>query len=132
MGVTLKHAIKINATPEQVFSQLTQLDGMASWHHGAVEGDVAVGSILYLTSKPGLKFGWKTIELEPNTRLVQECVEGPGSSVGKTLTFSLTESDGQTQVDLSDGEWDEGDSSIPFCNTSWGIVLLRLKEHLEK
>ena len=133
MGLTLHHAIKINASPEQVFKALTQISEMAAWHQGTtVDGEIAVGSVMHLDSKPGLRFGWETTELVPNERLVQECVEGPGSSVGKTLSFRLTDlGSGVTQVELSDGEWSEGDASIPFCNTHWGGVLHRLKSYVE-
>lgn len=132
MSVTLHHSIKINASPEQVFRALTDPADMAAWHHGTVEGEIALDSVLYLVPKPGLRFGWKTKELVSNQKLVQECVQGPGSSVGKTLSFTLTQPQSvTTQVDLSDGEWDNNDSSLPFCNTHWGSVLHRLKSHLE-
>ena len=132
MGVILRHSIKISATPERVFQALTDSAQMSSWHHGTVKGEVAIGSVLYLDSKPGLRFGWETKELITNERLVQECVEGPGSSVGKTLTLELTDlGSGSTQVDLMDGEWNDSDSSIPFCNTHWGGVLHRLKSYVE-
>ena len=133
MGVTLRHAIKISATPDRVFQALTDPAQIASWHQGTVEGEVATGSVLFLDSKPGLRFGWETKELVPNERIVQACVEGPGSSVGKTLTFVLTDlGSGSTQVELSDGEWNDGDSSLPHCNTHWGGVLHRLKSHVEE
>ena len=132
MGVTLRHSIKISAPPEQVFQALTDPAQMASWHHGKVEGEVATGSVFHLDSNPGPRFGWETKELVANERIVQECVEGPGTSAGKTLTFDLTDlGNGSTQVDLSDGEWDDGDSSLPFCNTHWGGILHRLKSHTE-
>ena len=92
MGVTLKHAIKISATPDRVFQALTDPAQVASWHEGTVEGEVATGSVLFLDSKPGLRFGWETKELVPNERLVQACVEGPGSSAGKTHERGRTRS----------------------------------------
>ena len=131
MGVTLRHAIKIDASAERVFKALTDTSELASWHDGTVDGAVTKGSVLSLESKPGLKFGWETKELIPNERVVQKCVEGPGATVGKTLTFSLKDLGGETQVALSDGEWDDGDSSLPFCNTHWGAVLHRLTSHVE-
>ena len=132
MGVTLRHAIKVSASPERVFAALIDTEQMASWHRGTVEGEVAIGSVLHLDSKPGPRFGWETKDLVANEQVVQECVEGPGGSVGKTLTFNLTDlGSGSTQVDLSDGEWNDRDSSLPFCNTHWGGVLHRLKSYVE-
>jgi hypothetical protein len=106
---------------------------MAAWHVGDIEGDIAVGSTLYLNPKPGLRFGWKTDEIVTNERLRQICVEGPGSSVGKILIFALSDTgNGGTLVKLTDSGWPDGDADLPFCNTRWGEVLLRLKEYVEK
>ena len=63
---------------------------MAAWHLGVVEGDIAVGSVLYLAAKPLLRFGWRTEQLVPNERLKQTCTEGPGTSAGKTLTITMS------------------------------------------
>ncbi|MGD9324814.1 MAG: SRPBCC family protein [Desulfobacterales bacterium] len=132
MSTTLRHAIKINASREKVFKALTKIDEMASWHHGPVEGDIAVGSVMYLNPKPGLKFGWEIKELVNNERVAQKCVEGPGSSAGKTLTFNLSDAGaGSTLVELSDGEWADNDAHLPYCNTHWGSVLHRLKNYVE-
>ena len=57
-------------------------------HVGGIEGEIAVGSTLYLNPKSGLRFGWKTDAMVANERLRQICVEGPGSSVGKILTIA--------------------------------------------
>ena len=132
MGISLRHAIKINASPDRVFQALTDTSEMAAWHHGTVSGEISPGAVLNLDSKPGLRFGWKTKEVVANEKLVQECVEGPGGSAGKTLSFTLTAlGGGTTQVDLADSEWDEGDAGLPFCNTHWGSALHRLKEYVE-
>jgi uncharacterized protein YndB with AHSA1/START domain len=133
MSITLRHAIKINAPRERVFKALTVIDEMAAWHQGTTEGTIAVGSVMKLNPKPGLIFGWETKELVANERLVQTCVEGPGSSAGKTLTFALSDADGGlTMVQLTDGEWADDDAHLPFCNTHWGSVLHRLKNYVEK
>lgn len=59
-------------------------------------------------------------------------MEGPGNSVGKTLTISVSDlPDGRTLVQLSDGEWQEGDPDLPLCNTRWGEALASLRNSLE-
>ena len=129
----LRHAIKIAAPRERVYRALSNLDEVTDLHHGNLEGDIAVGSVMYLNSKPGLRFGWETKELVDNQRIVQTCVEGPGSSQGKTLTFALSDAEaGKTLVELTDGDWADNDDHLPFCNTHWGEVLYRLKQYLEQ
>ena len=130
---TLHHDIKIAAPCAAVYRALTTPEEMAVWHKGQVEGDIAPGRILTLTPKPGLRFGWRTDQLEPDRLIAQTCVEGPGNSRDKTLTLTLSEpAPGVTQVTLADGEWQEDDPHLPFCNSYWGAVLYRLKIHAEK
>jgi uncharacterized protein YndB with AHSA1/START domain len=129
---TLHHAIKVAAPRPRVFKAIADIAEMKAWHLGAIEGAIAVGSTFYLNPKPGLRFGWTTDEIVTNTRLRQTCVEGPGRSVGKTLVVALSDSDkANTLVTLSDSGWHNGDADLPFCNTRWGEVLLRLKEYVE-
>jgi uncharacterized protein YndB with AHSA1/START domain len=132
MSTTLRHAIKVAASRPQVFKALAEAGEMAAWHVGGIEGEIAVGSTFYLNPKPELRFGWKTDEIVANERLRQIYVEGPGSAVGKILTFALSDAgNGNTLVELTDSGWPDGDAALPFCNTRWGDVLLRLKEHVE-
>ena len=133
MSLTLRHAIKIAAPRDSVYKALTDIAEMAAWHQGAVEGAIAVDSVMYLNPKPGMKIGWQTKELVNNERVTQTCVEGPGSSAGKTLTFALSDADaGLTLVQLTDGEWADDDEHLPFCNTHWGDVLHNLKKYVEQ
>jgi uncharacterized protein YndB with AHSA1/START domain len=130
--LTLRHAIKINAPHDRVFSALADIDEMAAWHIGGVDGDIAVGSTFRLNPKPGLVFGWRTEEIVAGERIRQQCVEGPGNSAGKTLTFTLSDdAEGTTLVTLTDGQWLDDDPNLPFCNTRWAEVLFHLKEYVE-
>jgi hypothetical protein len=133
MTTTLHHAIKVAASRRDVFKALADAGEMAAWHVGGVEGEIAVGSTLYLNPKPGLRFGWRTDEVVINERFRQTCVEGPGSSVGKILAVALSDTgkDG-TLVKLTDSGWVDGDLGLAFCNTHWGEALFRLKEYVEK
>lgn len=131
--VTLKHAIKISAPRNAVYLALTDLEAMRRWHLGTVDGAILPGGLLTLTPAPGKRFSWRTDRLEADTAIVQTAVEGAGSSVGKTLTFNLSElADGHTLVELTDGEWSETDPHLPFCNTHWGEALLNLRSFVEK
>jgi uncharacterized protein YndB with AHSA1/START domain len=130
--LTLRHAIKINAPRDRVFSALADIDEMAAWHIGGVDGDIAVGSTFRLNPKPGLVFGWRTEDIVAGERIRQQCVEGPGNSAGKTLTFTLSDdAEGTTLVTLTDGQWLDDNPNLPFCNTRWAEVLFHLKEYVE-
>jgi uncharacterized protein YndB with AHSA1/START domain len=105
---------------------------ISGWHLGRVQGEVRVGKTLTMERRPGLRFGWRTEELDPGLKIVQTCVEGPGSSAGKTLTITFfNEADGRTRVELSDTGWRDDDPHLPLCNTYWGEALTRLRSYLE-
>lgn len=129
----LHHAIKISASRQAVFTALTDHDQLAAWHIGEIEGEVAPGTTMYLESRAGLRFGWKTEEVEKGSKIVQTCVEGPGSSAGKKLELLLSDDpDGRTLVRLNDSGWSESDEHLPFCNTYWGEALVNLRSYIEK
>lgn len=132
MTITLRHSIKIDAPRHQVFTALADTAEMRAWHIGGIDGVVASGETFRLNAKPGLVFGWRTDEIVTDESIRQTCIEGPGNSVDKTLVFSLSDGDhGVTIVDLSDGPWHLDDPDLPFCNTRWGEVLLRLKRYVD-
>jgi hypothetical protein len=137
---TLRHAIKIAASPKETFRALSEVGRMKRWHVGGVEGAVIPGKILYLVPvplvplvrTPGLRFGWRTDVVVPGERIVQTCVEGPGSSPGRTLAIGLSRAEGGlTKVELTDGLWEEGDPYLAFCDVQWIRALNNLKAHLE-
>lgn len=132
MTITLRHSIKIDAPRHQVFTALADTAKMSAWHLGGIDGLVATGETFRLNAKPGLVFGWRTEEIIHDELIRQTCIEGPGNSVDKTLVFSLSDGDnGVTVVNLSDGPWSPDDPGLPFCNTRWAEVLLRLKRYVE-
>ncbi len=127
---TLHHTIKIAAPRDKVYEALTNVTDFEKWHYAGVEGEIAVGATVSMKAKPHLSFAWKTLEMVEDTRLVQEGVEGPGD-VGKKITFELSDVDGGTLVNFSDGAWKDGDPSMGYCNTHWGAALTRLKAFVE-
>jgi uncharacterized protein YndB with AHSA1/START domain len=132
MTVTLRHAIKISAPRHAVFTALADTAKMAAWHLGVIDGVVAAGETFRRKPKPGLAFSWRTEEIVTDETIRQVCVEGPGNSAGKTLIFNLSDTEeGDTLVNLSDGQWSADDPGLPFCNTRWAEVLLRLKQYAE-
>jgi len=132
MTISLQHSINVKASPAKVYQALSNLDQIARWHCGQVNGEVAIGQTLTLESDEGPTFTWTTRELIPNSKIVQECTQGPGSSTGKALTFQLRESGQHTSIELSHDGWDPADLHLPRCNTHWGHVLHRLKAYVDQ
>ena len=130
---TLRHAITISAPRSAVYAAMADIEQQREWHEGTMEGEIAPGKTLTWTPKPGLRFGWRIDELNPGVSIARTAVEGPGNTVGKKLTLTLADlPDGRTEVALTDGEWAGDDPHLPYCNTSWGATLQRLKSYVEK
>ena len=129
----LRHAIAISAPRSDVYAALANINHMREWHEGTMTGEAAPGKTVTWTPKPGLTFGWRIEELNKDSSIVRTAVEGPGNTVGKTLTITLADlPDGRTEVSLADGEWASDDPHLAYCNTYWGGVLNRLKSYVEK
>jgi uncharacterized protein YndB with AHSA1/START domain len=130
--ITLMHAVKIAAPRTSVFRAFTQIEELANWHLGTVDGEVGPGKIFRLERRSGLRFGWRTDQLDVGNKIVQTCIEGPGSSVGKTLVIEFSdEPDAKTLVRLNDSGWHEHDKHLALCNTYWGEALSRLRAYGE-
>lgn len=130
--ITLHHAIKIAAPRPAVYAALTDIEQIAAWHAGDVEGEIAEGQTLTLRPKSETRFSWRTETLEPDSRIVQTSLVETDSHAGKTLSFQLSDlEDGRTLVALTHGEWAADDPHLPFCNTYWGEVLFQLRTFME-
>src|SRR6187402_1543594 len=83
----IQHEIKIEASLPEVFEALSSLEALKSWHTVEVEGDMKNGGILTFMAPGKPVFRWMIKQLQPNQKLVWECVEGPGDSLGTKLSL---------------------------------------------
>jgi hypothetical protein len=77
-------------------------------------------------------FRWKFVEIKPN--LVRgECLEGPGTASGTTVTFRLSDTgDGRTVVECDRSRGLAGEArAFHICNTFWGMLMDHLREYAE-
>ena len=130
--VAIDHELKIRATPERVFEAFTTAQGLKSWHSAHVEGDGAPGHAwrFRFTGRP--TFRWEVTECSPPTLVAWRCVEGPGDSVGTSVTFRLSRVDeGRTLVELTHAGWPGTHGNFRKCNTYWGVLLHHLQQYVE-
>ena len=76
-------------------------------------------------------FRTRIAELQPNTRLVWECLGDVNEWNGTQLTWDLCEQEGKTEVCVTQGNWRSTDGWFALCNTTWGELMYRLKNHVE-
>lgn len=128
----INHEIKIQALPEKTFKALSNLNDLKGWHTAHMDGKPELNGTLSFNGIGKPVFLWKVIELEPNKKVVWECIEGPGDSVGTKATYTLSKTaDERTLVELSHTSWPDQQGNFRKCNTLWGILLHHLKNYVE-
>jgi len=128
----IHHELKMKASAERVFEALTTAEGLKAWHSAHVEGDGAPGHAWRFEFSGRPTFRWEVTESAAPTRVAWRCVEGPGDSVGTSVTFRLSGAGGErTLVELAHKGWPGTHGNYRKCNTYWGVLLHHLKQYVE-
>jgi hypothetical protein len=114
-----------------VFKTISTIDGLKGWYTTRIEGDIALGGSIKVHADGRPSFCWTISELDSPTGTKWECVEGPGTAPGATVTFRLSAKDSRTQVNLTYQGLREDDPALATCNTLWGAMLGHLKHYAE-
>ena len=127
----ISHEIRINAPTADVFRMVSTIDGLKGWYTTRIEGDMASRKTIRVHADGRPSFCWRISELHPPTVSRWECVEGPGTAPGATVTFRLSAKDDRTQVQLDYEGLPEDNPAFLTCNTLWGAMLSHLKKYAE-
>ncbi len=143
----IDRAIEIQAPPDRVFRALTDAAELSAWFQVSIEGTIAQGSEVWMTSvhpgHVGQRFRVRFVELTPPRRLVWKWHPGeidPAVDYSRepqtTVTFLLEPSGRGTRLSVSESGFDEislarrakvyGDNS-----QGWTEVLVWLQKHAE-
>ena len=131
------HRIGATATPTEVYSALTTVEGLSGWwtEDTKEDGDAGqVGSTIRFrfagAPEPG-GFDMRVLEATPARHVRWEVVEGPDEWLGTEVSFELSQEDGFTIVMFRHSGWRE---VVPFtyhCSTKWATFLMSLKRLVE-
>lgn len=128
----INHEIKIKAPVEDVTKAINTLDGLKAWYSSHIEGSTKLNDSLVVKSEGKPSFTWKIVESDPKKKIVWECTQGPGDSVGTQAIFKISKDhDGRALLEFSHTEWPGEHGNFRKCNTLWAILLHHLKEHVE-
>jgi uncharacterized protein YndB with AHSA1/START domain len=140
-------SIDIEAPPERVWSALTSARELSEWFQVTIEGVIAPGSELWMTSThtgyAGQRFRVRITEMTPGRRLIWQWHPGevdPAVDYSRepmtTVTFTLEPDGAGTRLTVSESGFDEvalarrakvyGDNE-----KGWTQVLVSLKDHVE-
>ncbi len=136
------HRIGIKATPAQVYTALSTVDGVAGWWTKETTGESKVGGVMtvrFLDRGPeGLgpvtekgRMELEVTRLDPGKDVVWRVNAGPQEWIGTDVTFSLSEADGQTVVVFGHRNWREPVEFMAHCSMKWATFLLSLRDLVE-
>jgi len=127
----IRHRIGVEAPVDTVFEQVATIDGLRQWWTTDTRGRSVVGDTV------GFHFGergfmtMRVLELESDNRVAWTCVDGPEEWIDTTISFDLTQTDGETVLNFVHAGWREPVEFMGHCSSKWGSYLLSLKHGLE-
>lgn len=119
-----------NATPEQVYTALTTLDGLAGWWAEKTTGSTDTGGVIEFRFRVG-GFDMKVLAADPARHVRWEVVAGPDEWLGTTVSWHLRQEGAYTIVLFAHEGWREPVEFMSHCSTKWAVFLLSLKQLLE-
>jgi uncharacterized protein YndB with AHSA1/START domain len=143
----IDRTIEVNAPPEKVWRVLTSARDLATWFRVTVEGEIAAGAEIWMTSLmpgyEGQRFAVRITEMTPPRRFVWQWHPGaaePGVDYSHeprtTVTFTLEPSGTGTRLSVSE----TGFTAISLArrakvyadnNQGWAEVIVWIQEYAE-
>jgi uncharacterized protein YndB with AHSA1/START domain len=137
MAATIILSVPINASPETVFTTLTESDGLASFWTSDSQAEPNVGSIARFGFPSGSRLELRIEELDADRRIVwrllNDVLSGPRWA-GTTVTWDLRKIErGATEVLFQQDNWPEVTAQIDLAGRTyaWAQVLRALKSYAE-
>ncbi len=133
--VDILHRVGVTAPLDEVYKALATRDGLAGWWTTNTEGDSVVGGMLKFRFSAGGNdiggFEMKVLELQPNTRVKWQVLDGPAEWIGTTIHFELKQEGDYSIVIFKHQGWKEPVEFMHHCSTKWAIFLMSLKSLVE-
>ena len=126
----IRHRVGIQAPRAEVMTQLTTIDGLASWWTRDVTGNPAAGGkVQFFFGGEDRSVTMEVVEVTEG-RVVWRAVAGPDEWVGETFTFDLDQTGDETVLKFTN-PWREPVDFMFHCSTKWAYFLLSLKASVE-
>ncbi|MBF0663603.1 MULTISPECIES: SRPBCC family protein [unclassified Rhodococcus (in: high G+C Gram-positive bacteria)] len=129
--VDILHRVGIEAPVAQVYAALTTAERLAGWWTTDTRGDGDdVGGTLRFRFGAG-GFDMKVLELDPDTRVLWEVIDGPEEWIGTHVSWDLEQVGDYTIVLFGHRGWKEPVEFMHHCSTKWALFLMSLKSLIE-
>lgn len=127
------HQVTIAKPAGEIYTALTEKQGLQAWWSQHSEIEAAVGSTARVSFFGDMVvFELKIVELVAGQKVVWEITASPPEWENTTITWSLAEENGMTTVDFAHTGFASMEGSFPGINYNWGWYLTSLKFYLEK
>ena len=127
------HQVGIQAVPETLYAALSQKEGLKSWWSEHSDIEPTVGSLARVSFYNNMvTFKLRIAELEPNKRVVWAVEGGPPDWANTTITWTISEQDGQTMLHFAHRGFASTEGNFASVNYNWGWYVTSLKFSLEK
>ena len=127
------HQVGLQASPEELYTSLTEQAGLKSWwsEHSVIEPTAgALGRVSFYNN--AVTFEFRVEELVPGEKVVWAMVGGPPDWLDTTITWSLAADEGQTMLHFAQRGFASTDGNFAGVNYNWGWYITSLKFLLEK
>ena len=136
MPIDLIHRIEIAAPAETIYRAITTEEGIRAWWTVDVQmGDRIGGGAVFGFFNHSTVFHMQIEALTPPTLVRWVCVENTTSPdwIGTTQEFRLEpQAGGEVLLKFCHGGWKFGGDHCYYCNTTWGHLLVCLKQYTER
>ena len=124
------HQVGIKASPADIYMVLTEEKGLQSWwsQHSSVDGDNL--SVSFYNNM--VTFKLRVTESEPNQKVVWAVEGGPPDWANTTITWTISEQDGQTFLHLAHRGFASTEGNFANVIYNWGWYVTSIKFLLEK
>jgi uncharacterized protein YndB with AHSA1/START domain len=136
MSYGINHQVGIKATPEDIYSALTETEKLAQWWTIDTRGSGAkVGDTLeFWFNEASFCQKFNVTELKPGKRVVWKSPQGQGADQweGTEIAFDLSTDAKQTYIQFRHSGWKESTDFQGHCSMRWAVFLLSLKDVMER
>ncbi len=135
MSIELNHRIYIAAPARWVYQAITTEDGIRSWWTTDVSMETHTGGrATFGFERHSVTFEMRIQLLEAPSVALWHCEGGNSPDwIGTSLEFRLEpQDDGQVLLKFCHAGWKADSEHCYLCNTTWGHLLVTLKNYVER
>jgi uncharacterized protein YndB with AHSA1/START domain len=128
----MHHQIQIDASPEKVYEAISTRKGLQGWWTGDSVAEPHVGSVAeFGFYDRQVLFRMRIDELQPGKRVVWTCIGDYDEWKDTRLTWEISQKEGASILNFVHGNWRSTTSFFASCNSTWGMLMYRLKDYVE-